>query len=128
MKPVFLLTDLFLFALVIAGAFYIRYVLRAPQLRANWRRALQRPAAAVSAVVLGFFLLVALADSLHYRRAGPPDPKTGARVWAVETRSALDFVLGPIARKTLSTVTDAIAAGLWKTRRQGTARCTCRRQ
>jgi peptide/nickel transport system permease protein len=58
---------------------------------------LQRPAAAVSAVILGFFLLIALADSLHYRRAGPPDPKTGARVWAVETRSALDLVLGPIA-------------------------------
>ena len=97
MKPVLLLTDLFLFALVIAGAFYVRYVLRAPQLRANWRLALQRPAAGVSAVLLGFFLVVALADSLHYRRAGPPDPKTGVRVWAVETRSALDLVLGPIA-------------------------------
>src|SRR5436190_3332173 len=97
MKPVFLLTDWFLFALIVAGAFYVRYVLRAPQLRANWRLALQRPAAAVSAVILGFFLLCALADSLHYRRAGPPDPQTGARVWAVETRSALDFMLGPIA-------------------------------
>src|SRR5436190_2993482 len=97
MKPVFLLTDWFLFALIVAGAFYVRYVLRAPQLRANWRLALQRPAAAVSAVILGFFLLCALADSLHYRCAGPPDPQTGARVWAVETRSALDFMLGPIA-------------------------------
>jgi hypothetical protein len=109
MKPVFLLTDLFLFALVIAGGFYIRYVLRAPQLRANWRLALQRPAAAVSAVVLGFFLLVALADSLHYRRAGPPDPKTGARVWAVETRSALDFVLGPIANAQERTYSSPLA-------------------
>ena len=96
MKPVFLLTDLFLFGLVIAGAFYVRYVLRAPQLRANWRLALQRPTAGVSSVILGFFLAIAIADSLHYRVAGPPDPKTGARAWSVETRSALDVVLAPI--------------------------------
>src|SRR5258706_16148138 len=97
MKPVFLLTDLFLFALVFAGLFYVRYVLRAPQLRANWRLALQRPAAAVSAVILGFFLVLALADSLHYRRAGPPGGKTGARGWSVETRPALHLVLRPLA-------------------------------
>ena len=48
MKPVFLLTDLFLFALVVAGIFYVRFALASPQLRANWRLALQRPAAAVS--------------------------------------------------------------------------------
>jgi len=95
-KPVFLLTDFFLFAIVIAAAFYVRYVLRSPQLRANWRLALQRPAAGVSAVMLGFFLAIALADSLHYRSAGPPDPKTGARAWSVETRSALDVVLAPL--------------------------------
>ena len=86
MKPVFLLTDLFLFGLIVAGAFYIRFAMRSPQLRANWRLALQRPAAAVSAVFLGFFLLIALADSMHYRPAG-----------AAETRSALDAVLAPIA-------------------------------
>src|SRR5690349_7663114 len=86
MKPVFLLTDLFLFGLVIAAAFYVRFALRSPQLRANWRLALQRPAAAVSAVFLAFFLLVALTDSLHYRPTG-----------AVETRSALDVVLAPLA-------------------------------
>jgi peptide/nickel transport system permease protein len=97
MKPVFLLTDLFLFALVIAVVFYVRYVLRAPQLRANWRLALQRPAAGVSIVILGFFVAIALADSLHYRRAGPPDAKGGARTYSVETRSVLDLVLAPIA-------------------------------
>ena len=95
MKPLFLLTDLFLFALVIAGIFYVRFVLRSPQLRANWRLALQRPAAAVSAVILGSFVLIALADSIHYRSsvAGPG----GARVWSGETRSLLDEVLAPIA-------------------------------
>lgn len=95
MKPVFLLTDVFLFALVIAGIFYVRFALRSPQLRANWRLALQRPAAAVSAVILGFFVLIALADSVHYR-ASATSP-TGARVWSGETRSLLDGVLAPLA-------------------------------
>ncbi len=97
MMPVLLLTDLFVFTLLAAGILYVRHVRRSPQLLANWRLALQRPAAAVSAVILGLFLLVALTDSLHYRRAGPPDPSNGARTWSVEARSAFDAVLEPIA-------------------------------
>ncbi|HEX5612332.1 MAG TPA: ABC transporter permease, partial [Burkholderiales bacterium] len=95
MKPVFLLTDVFLFALVIAGIFYVRFALRSPQLRSNWRLALQRPAAGVSAVILGFFVLIALADSVHYRPSATSP--TGARVWSGETRSLLDGVLAPLA-------------------------------
>jgi peptide/nickel transport system permease protein len=93
-QPVFLLTDVFLLALVVAGIFYARFALRSPQLRANWRLALQRPAAAVSAVILGFFVLVALADSIHYRSF--TSAPGGARVWSVETRSLLDGGLAPL--------------------------------
>jgi len=98
MKPVFLLTDLFLLALVIAGAVYVRHALGSPQLRANWRLALQRPAAGVSAVILGFFLAIAIADSLHYRAAN-----------AVETRSVLDLALAPIARAQERTYSSPLA-------------------
>jgi len=98
-KPVLLLTDLFLFALFAAGLVYLRHVSRTPQLLANWRLALQRPAAGVAAVILGFFLLVALADSLHFRRSGPPHPASGAPTWSVETRSVLDAVLEPVASR-----------------------------
>lgn len=97
MKPVLLLTDLFVFTLLAAGVLYVRHVRRSPQLLANWRLALQRPAAGVSTVTLGLFLLIGLTDSLHYRQAGPTDPSTGERTWSVETRSALDLVLAPIA-------------------------------
>jgi peptide/nickel transport system permease protein len=99
MMPVLLLTDLFVFGLLAAGMLYVRHVRRSPQLLANWRLALQRPAAAVATVILGLFVLVALADSLHYRRAGPPDPASGARTWSVDTRSAFDTLLVPIAAR-----------------------------
>lgn len=97
MKPVILLTDVFLWAVVLAGAGYVWYVRRDPQLLANWRLALRRPTAAVSAVLLGAFLLVALLDSVHYRPLLPPDG-AGNRAWSNETRSLLDALLLPVAQ------------------------------
>jgi len=109
MKPVFLLTDIFLFGLLIAAALYIRHAVRSPQLRANWRLALQRPAAGVSAVILGLFLVITVADSVHFRFSGPPNPKTGARVWSVETHSLLDLALAPLAKAQERTYSSPLA-------------------
>lgn len=69
--PVFLITDLFVYALLLAGLGYGWSVSRDEHLRAQWRLILRRPVAMVSALVLGLFLLVALVDSVHYRPALP---------------------------------------------------------
>ena len=95
MKPVVLLTDGFVFALLVAGLAYVLHARRQPQLAANWRLTLQRPAAAVSALILGAFLVVAVADSLHWR-AALPATAPGQQAWSPETTSALDAVLGPL--------------------------------
>lgn len=97
MKPVVLLTDGFVFALLIAVAAYVLYVRRRPQLGDNWRLALQRPAAAVSALILGLFLLIAVADSVHWR-AALPATSAGQSAWSPETTSALDALLAPVAQ------------------------------
>ncbi|HPU51756.1 MAG TPA: ABC transporter permease [Burkholderiaceae bacterium] len=96
MKPVVLLTDGFVFALLVAGLAYVLHVRGRPQLAANWRLTLRRPAAAVSALILAAFLAVAVADSLHWRVALPA-ASAGQPAWSPETRSALDAVLGPLA-------------------------------
>ncbi len=96
MKPVILLTDAFVFGLLAAGVGYLWYVRRRPQLAANWSLALRRPAAAVSALVLGVFLLIAVSDSLHWRKPLPPGPN-GQAAWSPETTSALDALLAPLA-------------------------------
>ncbi|MBP7660285.1 MAG: ABC transporter permease, partial [Burkholderiaceae bacterium] len=96
MKPVILLTDGFVLALLVAGLVYGLHVRRQPQLAANWRLTLQRPAAAVSALILGAFLVVAVADSLHWRVALPLT-SAGQQAWSPETTSALDALLGPLA-------------------------------
>jgi peptide/nickel transport system permease protein len=97
MKPVVLITDAFVFTLLAAGLAYGLYVLRRPQLAANWRLALQRPAAAVSALILTAFLAVAVADSVHWRVALSAGAG-GQAAWSPETTSLLDAVLAPVAK------------------------------
>ena len=69
MQPVFLLTDLFVYAILLFVLWYIWHVRSDRNLKANWQLAMRRPVAMVSSLILGFFLLVALADSFHYRAA-----------------------------------------------------------
>jgi peptide/nickel transport system permease protein len=82
MTPLVLATDALLWLLVAAVAVYALYCRRRPHLAAPWKRVFQSKAAVASGVVLGFFLVVGLADSLHYRAAG-----------SVEVQSLLDRVL-----------------------------------
>jgi peptide/nickel transport system permease protein len=96
MKPVVLLTDGFMFAVLAAALWYCWQVRRSPQLLANWRLALKRPTAMFSAVVLASFVLVAFIDCLHFRPLLPADAK-GNRAYSADTRSLLDVILAPVA-------------------------------
>ena len=88
--PVVLVTDALIWLLLATAAVYAWYCSRYEHLAAPWGRVFRSPAAVASAVVLAFYLLIALADSLHYRPAlDRKDPKA-ASVYAVEVRSLLD--------------------------------------
>ena len=95
--PVVLITDIFLWAMLVAAFVYGWRVRRDGQLRATWALVFRRPVAAVSAVVLAFFVLVALLDSLHYRPALPAAPGQ-AQTWAAEPVSVLDQWLKPLVK------------------------------
>jgi len=58
--------------------------------------AMKRPVAMVSSMVLGFFLLVALTDSIHYRQALPSAPGQATQ-YSSEAISILDEILQPLA-------------------------------
>ena len=64
MQPVFLITDLFVYGILLFVLWYMWHVRSDRNLLANWRLAMRRPVAMVSSMVLGFFLVVALADTL----------------------------------------------------------------
>ena len=95
MQPVFLLTDLFVYGILLFVLWYIWHVRSDRNLRANWRLAMQRPVSMVSSMVLGFFLLVALADSIHFREALPAQPGQAIQ-YSSEASSVLDKVLQPL--------------------------------
>ena len=97
MQPVFLLTDLFVYAILLFVIWYLWRVRSDRNLRANWRLAMRRPVSMVSTMVLGFFLLIALADSVHYREALPASPGQTSTQYAAEASSFLDNLLKPLA-------------------------------
>jgi peptide/nickel transport system permease protein len=102
MTPVVLVTDALLWLLVAAVVVYALYCRRRPHLAAPWKRVFQSKAAMASGVVLAFFLLVGLADSLHYRAAG-----------SVEVRSLLDRALQGLRQKAEKTYSAPLATRLY---------------
>ena len=96
MQPVFLLTDIFVYAILLFVLWYMWQVRSDRNLRANWRLAMKRPVAMVSSMVLGFFLLVAFTDSLHYRQVLPSAPGQATQ-YSSEAISVLDQILQPLA-------------------------------
>ncbi|NDF78601.1 MAG: ABC transporter permease [Betaproteobacteria bacterium] len=97
MQPVFLLTDLFVYAILLFVIWYLWHVRSDRNLRANWRLAMRRPVSMVSSMVLGFFMLIALTDSVHYREALPASPGQTSTQYAAEASSLLDNLLKPLA-------------------------------
>ena len=96
MQPVFLLTDLFVYAILLFVIWYLWRVRSDRNLRANWRLAMRRPVSMVSSMLLGFFMLIALADSEHYREALPASPGQTSTQYAAEPRSFLGNLLKPL--------------------------------
>ena len=95
-KPVFLWTDIvlwLLFAALLASVWRTRRDARA---RAAWGQVFRDPYAAGSAIVVGAFLLLAMTDSIHFRRALPPAPGATAVAYDVRTESLLDLPLAPL--------------------------------
>src|SRR5271165_6818241 len=95
-KFVFLATDVVLYLLLVATAFYAWHALRTPNLRQTWRIVVRDPAAMCAAVVLAVFLLFALLDSFHFRPLLPPAAGAAANAapaYSTQTLSLLDALL-----------------------------------
>ena len=89
-QPVILWTDALTGLLVLACIGFSWHIARTPMLRASWHKVLARPMGMTSAVVLAAFMLVGLADSLHYRE------RLENGQLGVEVKSMLDRALAPL--------------------------------
>lgn len=70
-KLILLWTDAFIWLMVFGGAFYCWYASKKLSLRLAWRSVFYSPSAVSAAVVLGFFVLMGVLDSVHYRMPLP---------------------------------------------------------
>lgn len=86
-KFVLLWTDIFVWLIFLATAYYGVHVTRTPNLRATWKRVFAAPAPMSAALVLALFVVTGLADSIHFRA------RIDASAYASEPRSVLDLVL-----------------------------------
>jgi len=91
-KPVILWTDAAIWLLMAGLALYFVGVRRQATQAATWGRVLRDPVGVAAGALMALFLLVTLADSLHYR-APMVDSPTGAVVYDTHTRSLLDALM-----------------------------------
>jgi peptide/nickel transport system permease protein len=112
--PFALYTDVLLWLLVAVVAAYVWYCSRRAHLAAPWRRVFQSKAAVVSAVVVLCYVLVGLADSLHYR---PRLQATGAAgqgpIYSLEVMSVLDLALSHLRERRERTYSAPLATRLY---------------
>ena len=107
---VLLWSDVLIWLLVVASVVLGGLSWRNPPLRAAWRRlGRSRPGMAAATVLLAF-VLVGLADSLHYRpRLENVDPGQPT-VYAVEVLSALDAIAAPLRTRNEKTYSAPLAS------------------
>lgn len=96
MKLVMLWTDILVWSLVIVVLLWSWVVLRNPQVKKLWRMIFKSSIAMASSVVLLFYLLFALLDSVHLRMALPLNEhtpqKTQEVAYEAEMVSLLDLI------------------------------------
>lgn len=100
--PVVLYTDALLWLLALGLAVYAWYCARRPHLAAPWHRVFQSRAALASGAVLAMFILIGLADSLHFRR--PP---------SIAEQSLLDLALAHLRERGEKTYSAPLATRLY---------------
>ncbi len=92
-KFVFLYTDAVLWFVLALVVFYARYALSRPLVAARWRHVRDNRTALAAAAVLSVFFVIALSDSVHFRRPLPVEPGM-QQAWETRTVSLLDVVVG----------------------------------
>ena len=110
-EPVILLTDAFIFGLLIMAAYLVWHVRQHGHLIEAWRQVGQRKVAMSAAVVLLFYVAIGVLDSMHFR---PLADNTGDKV-QYDTRviSVLDLALTQLREQKEKTYSAPFATHLY---------------
>lgn len=106
--PVLFITDGFVFFLLGMVIAYVFYARRHEHLKAPWRHVMRRPLAMSAAVVLVFYVVIGLLDSLHFhpKLDSADSEKT---VYATGISSVLDVLLDDLGKNSERTYSAPLA-------------------
>ncbi|MBC7781364.1 MAG: ABC transporter permease, partial [Proteobacteria bacterium] len=108
--PVLLWTDVLVLVLLLSALTCAVIAWRSETLRESWRKVARSATGVGSAVVLGVFLLIGLADSLHFRPALPGSGEGGKVAYAVDVLSVLDLLAQSLRERRERTYSAPLAA------------------
>ncbi len=112
-KVVILWTDALLFLLIAAVITFCIVVRARPHLSQPWRYVAHSKQGMAALVILGFFLVVGVLDSLHFRPRLAVTDATQRVTFAVQTLSVLDVVAAPLRTRTEKTYSAPLATHLF---------------
>ena len=108
----FLLTDIFFYIIFFSLIIYINYVRKTPDIRETWSYVFKHKTGIISAVVLSFFMLTALLDSIHIKDKIYNEDRN-EYVYSQEINSILDIILLPISKNTEKSYSSPFSSHLY---------------
>jgi peptide/nickel transport system permease protein len=96
LMPVVLWTDALVFLLIALAIGFALYARHHEHLRAPWRGVVRSRVGMASLVILSFYVLIGILDTVHFRLRLPAPQPGGQTQFAPEVLSLLDIVLRPL--------------------------------
>ena len=93
---VLLKTDALLYLLLFFVGIYINYARQKEHLRVPWRKVARNKLGMMSAVILSFFLCVAVLDSIHFHPALEKKSDDAETQYSTEIISLFDYIVEPL--------------------------------
>ena len=106
-QPEILWTDALIYLLLVLIAALCWHIRRHQHLAVPWRKVARSASGMSAATVLVFFVVIGLADSLHYRRA--IEIQDGRAIYAVEVLSVFDALAGALRAEKATTYSAPLA-------------------
>lgn len=96
LTPVVLWTDALVFLLLVLAVAFALYARRHEHLRAPWQRVARSRTGMIALVVLGFYVVVGIFDTVHFRLRLPEQQPGAQTQFAPQVLSVLDVLLRPL--------------------------------
>ena len=113
-KPVFLITDILIFALLLIIISFFLYAMRKPHLRQPWRQVVRSKAGVISMMILLLYIGIAVLDSFHFYPKLEKQSESSAEVQhSGEIQSVFDQMVSNLRASSEKTYSAPFAAYLF---------------